>query len=186
MRPETRRRVGREVALVLRGQWPMSCVNPDVLPRPARALAALPDERWYARALTPMRQVRLTCPNIDAGAIRRGDIRKVAGDRQGDEGRGGRDPLRLSGEPADRGGGGGGHPHRHRAPGAYGPAHGRRLFADDVRRQDRRLLHAARPGRGERLRRRGPGVLRVRADPRGPRRATPGSWPTTTRTSTRP
>ncbi|MEM7097232.1 MAG: C-terminal binding protein [Pseudomonadota bacterium] len=33
MRPETRRRVGREVALVLRGKWPMSCVNPTVLPR---------------------------------------------------------------------------------------------------------------------------------------------------------
>lgn len=33
MRPETRRRVGREVALVLKGKWPMSCVNPSVLPR---------------------------------------------------------------------------------------------------------------------------------------------------------
>jgi len=33
MRPETRRRVGREVALVLRRRWPMSCVNPTVLPR---------------------------------------------------------------------------------------------------------------------------------------------------------
>jgi D-3-phosphoglycerate dehydrogenase len=33
MRPETRRRVGREVALVLRDRWPMSCVNPTVLPR---------------------------------------------------------------------------------------------------------------------------------------------------------
>ncbi|MCB1743325.1 MAG: C-terminal binding protein, partial [Gammaproteobacteria bacterium] len=33
MRPETRRRVGREVALVLRGRWPRSCVNPTVLPR---------------------------------------------------------------------------------------------------------------------------------------------------------
>jgi D-3-phosphoglycerate dehydrogenase len=33
MRPATRRRVGREVALVLRGRWPMSCVNPTVLPR---------------------------------------------------------------------------------------------------------------------------------------------------------
>ena len=33
MRPETRRRVGREVALVLRGRWPMSCVNPTVMPR---------------------------------------------------------------------------------------------------------------------------------------------------------
>lgn len=39
MRPETRRRVGREVALVLQNKWPMSCVNPTVLPR-----AAL--ERW--------------------------------------------------------------------------------------------------------------------------------------------
>lgn len=33
MRPETRRRVGREVALVLSGRWPRSCVNPTVLPR---------------------------------------------------------------------------------------------------------------------------------------------------------
>lgn len=39
MRPETRRRVGREVALVLRGRWPRSCVNPTVLPR-------VPLERW--------------------------------------------------------------------------------------------------------------------------------------------
>ncbi|HCD26889.1 MAG TPA: 2-ketogluconate reductase [Gammaproteobacteria bacterium] len=39
MRPETRRRVGREVALVLRDRWPMSCVNPTVLPR-------VPLERW--------------------------------------------------------------------------------------------------------------------------------------------
>jgi D-3-phosphoglycerate dehydrogenase len=39
MRPETRRRVGREVALVLGGRWPMSCVNPTVLPRVAL-------ERW--------------------------------------------------------------------------------------------------------------------------------------------
>ena len=39
MRPETRRRVGHEVALVLQGKWPMSCVNPTVLPR-------VPLERW--------------------------------------------------------------------------------------------------------------------------------------------
>ncbi len=39
MRPETRRRVGREVALVLRNRWPRSCVNPTVLPRVAL-------ERW--------------------------------------------------------------------------------------------------------------------------------------------
>lgn len=39
MRPATRRRVGREVAMVLRGYWPMSCVNPTVLPRVAL-------ERW--------------------------------------------------------------------------------------------------------------------------------------------
>jgi D-3-phosphoglycerate dehydrogenase len=39
MRTETRRRNGREVALVLRGKWPMSCVNPTVLPR-------TPLERW--------------------------------------------------------------------------------------------------------------------------------------------
>ncbi|MCZ6871553.1 MAG: C-terminal binding protein [Gammaproteobacteria bacterium] len=33
MRPETRRRVGREVALALTGRWPRSAVNPAVLPR---------------------------------------------------------------------------------------------------------------------------------------------------------
>lgn len=39
MRPQTRRRVGYEVALALGGRWPMSCVNPTVLPR-------APLERW--------------------------------------------------------------------------------------------------------------------------------------------
>ena len=39
MWPETRRRVGREVALALAGKWPRSCVNPTVLPR-------VPLERW--------------------------------------------------------------------------------------------------------------------------------------------
>ena len=39
MRPASRRRAGQEVAQVLHGRWPMSCVNPTVLPR-----AAL--ERW--------------------------------------------------------------------------------------------------------------------------------------------
>jgi D-3-phosphoglycerate dehydrogenase / 2-oxoglutarate reductase len=45
MRPETRRRVGREVALVLRGKWPMSCVNPTVLPKVAL-------ERWQPYPMT--------------------------------------------------------------------------------------------------------------------------------------
>ena len=31
--PQRRRRVGREVALVLTGRWPMACVNPSVLER---------------------------------------------------------------------------------------------------------------------------------------------------------
>ena len=39
MRSETRRRVGREVSMVLRGRWPLSCVNPTVAPR-------APLERW--------------------------------------------------------------------------------------------------------------------------------------------
>ena len=39
MRPTARRRAGREVALVLQGKWPMSCVNPTVLPK-------TPLERW--------------------------------------------------------------------------------------------------------------------------------------------
>lgn len=44
MRPETRRRAAREVAMVLRGRWPMSCVNPTVLPR-------TPLERWQPYAM---------------------------------------------------------------------------------------------------------------------------------------
>jgi D-3-phosphoglycerate dehydrogenase len=31
--PARKRRVGQELALVLSGRWPMSCVNPTVLPR---------------------------------------------------------------------------------------------------------------------------------------------------------
>lgn len=45
MRPETRRRVGREVALVLRNRWPLSCVNPTVLPKVAL-------ERWQPYPMT--------------------------------------------------------------------------------------------------------------------------------------
>ena len=39
MRPTARRRAGREVSLVLQGKWPMSAVNPTVLPK-------TPLERW--------------------------------------------------------------------------------------------------------------------------------------------
>lgn len=39
MRPTARRRAGHEVAMVLRGKWPMSCVNPTVLPKTSL-------ERW--------------------------------------------------------------------------------------------------------------------------------------------
>ncbi len=45
MRPETRRRAAREVALALAGRWPMSCVNPDVLPR-------VPLERWQPYSMS--------------------------------------------------------------------------------------------------------------------------------------
>ena len=45
MRPETRRRVGREVSLVLEGKWPMSCVNPTVLPK-------VDLERWQPYPMT--------------------------------------------------------------------------------------------------------------------------------------
>ncbi len=31
MGPETRRRVGQEISLVLSGRWPRTCVNPSVL-----------------------------------------------------------------------------------------------------------------------------------------------------------
>ena len=33
MRPETRRRAAKEIALALRGKWPMSPVNPTVMPK---------------------------------------------------------------------------------------------------------------------------------------------------------
>ena len=35
MRPAARRRVGREISLALTGRWPMSPVNPTVMPRVA-------------------------------------------------------------------------------------------------------------------------------------------------------
>ena len=35
MAPESRRRLGRELATVLQGRWPRSAVNPGVLPRTA-------------------------------------------------------------------------------------------------------------------------------------------------------
>ncbi|MBT6571533.1 MAG: C-terminal binding protein, partial [Gammaproteobacteria bacterium] len=45
MRPETRRRAAREVRLVLEGKWPMSCVNPAVLPN-------VDLERWQPYPMT--------------------------------------------------------------------------------------------------------------------------------------
>ncbi len=44
MRKETRRRAAREVALALSGRWPLSCVNPDVLPRS-------PLQRWQPHSM---------------------------------------------------------------------------------------------------------------------------------------
>jgi len=43
-RKETRRRAAREVALALSGRWPLSCVNPDVLPRS-------PLKRWQPHSM---------------------------------------------------------------------------------------------------------------------------------------
>ncbi len=50
MAPETRRRLGRELATVLQGRWPRSAVNPSVLPR-------MPLLRWqpYAQRRGPNR-----------------------------------------------------------------------------------------------------------------------------------
>ncbi len=45
MRPESRRRAGTEVSLVLKGRWPLSCVNPTVLPRTRL-------ERWQPYPMT--------------------------------------------------------------------------------------------------------------------------------------
>ena len=44
MRPTARRRAAHEVALVLSGRWPMSAVNPTVLPR-------TPLERWQPHSM---------------------------------------------------------------------------------------------------------------------------------------
>ena len=46
MMPETRRRLGRELATVLSGRWPRSCVNPTVLPKaPIRRWQPIPMSR---------------------------------------------------------------------------------------------------------------------------------------------
>ena len=39
MRPASRRRVGNEIVLALSGKWPMSVVNPSIMPK-------VPMERW--------------------------------------------------------------------------------------------------------------------------------------------
>ncbi len=44
MSPESRRRAGREIALVLTGRWPMSCVNPSVLAKTSL-------QRWQPYAM---------------------------------------------------------------------------------------------------------------------------------------
>jgi hypothetical protein len=74
--------------------------------------------------------------------------------RRDHEARGHRDPHRLSGQPPDRACGRDRHPPDHRAPGAHRPAHGRRHQPRHLGPHHRRLLHAARPGRRERLWRR--------------------------------
>lgn len=50
MAAESRRRLGREIALVLGGRWPRSCVNPGVAPRrPLERWHPLPAERGPSR-----------------------------------------------------------------------------------------------------------------------------------------
>ena len=66
-------------------------------------------------------------------------------------------------QPSDRALRRGRHPPDHRAPGAHRPAHGRRHVAPDHGPQDGRVLHAERPGLGERLWRRRPGLRRIGA-----------------------
>ena len=39
MRPASRSRVGNEIVLALSGKWPMSVVNPSIMPK-------VPMERW--------------------------------------------------------------------------------------------------------------------------------------------
>ena len=108
-----------------------------------------------------------------------------AGDRRNSEEGRRRISLRLSGQPSDRGLRRGRHPPDHRAPGAHRPAHGRRHVAPDQGPQDGRVLHAERPGLGERLWRRRPGVRRIGAAAGHPGRAIRAASRTCRPTSTR-
>ncbi len=87
------------------------------------------------------------------------------GDRVHPRVRGRRHAHRVPGQPAHRARGGGGHPADHRPPGADRAPHGRFDEPDDVREADRRVHDADGAGLRERVRWRGPGVRRFRADP---------------------
>ena len=79
------------------------------------------------------------------------------------EARGDRDPLRLSGQSPDRVRRQRRHPPGDGAAGAHRPAHGGRDLARHLRAHHRRVLHAARPRRGERHGRRRAMLRRIRA-----------------------
>ncbi len=88
--------------------------------------------------------------------------RRNRGDTQA---RGRERPVRLSAQRPARSRGRRRHSHHHRAPGKDRPAHGGCGLADDAGPADGRLLHAARPGRRECLRRRRPGLRGFRPGP---------------------
>ena len=112
---------------------------------------------WLAPYFPPVE--RFTHPPIPVPILtqqhcnnkKRGDTHEARrGDCGNHEARGDRDPLRLSGQSSDRIRGQCRHPPDHGAAGAHRRAHGGRDLAGDLGALDRRVLHAAWPGRGER------------------------------------
>ena len=120
-------------------------------------------------ALTPhgmlVRQLIDTSPKTKKGKARRCMHESGRRDRRDPQARGSRHAHRIPGEPHPRARRAGGHPPRHRASGADRASHGGRDGEAELGRTDRGVRDAARPGRGERLRRGRAGVRRIGPDP---------------------
>ena len=84
MRTETRRRNGREVAMALQGKWPMSCVNPTVLPRSAlERWQPFPMERgpnrWQASAYQSIEGVSMQVAQAIAAILKQEGVKFIVG-----------------------------------------------------------------------------------------------------------
>ena len=70
MRPTSETRAAREIALVLRGRWPMACVNPTVLP-PSRAGAVAAGEHGpRPQPLSPAKRRAVRRPGSPRSCVR--------------------------------------------------------------------------------------------------------------------